>query len=395
MAAVLLMLAMQAARPLSPIEDRPIVVTARRLQDTEAALAACHARGCPPAEDVSASLTHAENQFVAGDYDGARQTLRAALGRDRRFRRTEPVAVASLYRGRGNIELHRGKRDTYRLAQTDALDALRAGLAADDGRVLAQRIELADAYAHVADANHAVPQYRAVASSARKAGRRDLEARASLKLATMYSARAIADAAYDADARRALAVVAAFDDPAFAPFRFAAGCLGAVIDEAHGRVGALDRFLAAHRDQQMAVPVLLFVPPLDRFVAASSRYRVIGVTGALTSGISDVDQWIDLSYWIAPDGRVSDVGLLRHSARFAEYWADPVLRQVAARRYAPLALPADSPGILRVERVTRTADRQEMGKRGSIAHFEVLDLTADPAAGPALPRAAAPAVTPG
>jgi hypothetical protein len=47
---------------------RDVVVTGVRLKDTEAALKACIARKCPPKEDIDATMAHAENEFVAGDY---------------------------------------------------------------------------------------------------------------------------------------------------------------------------------------------------------------------------------------------------------------------------------------------------------------------------------------
>ncbi|MFX7620706.1 hypothetical protein ABTJ52_20035, partial [Acinetobacter baumannii] len=76
--------------------QKPIIVTAIRLKDSADAVRRCVERHCPPDQDIAAALAHAENQFLSGDYRGARNTLNAARGRDRRFASKFPVQVASL-----------------------------------------------------------------------------------------------------------------------------------------------------------------------------------------------------------------------------------------------------------------------------------------------------------
>ena len=88
---------------------REIVVTARSIKDTEADLKACLARKCPPDQDIKATLAHAENQFVAGDYRNARSTLVNSLGRNRRHKGKYPVEVSDLLRANGNVATHLGE----------------------------------------------------------------------------------------------------------------------------------------------------------------------------------------------------------------------------------------------------------------------------------------------
>jgi hypothetical protein len=71
-----------------------IVVTGTSLAQTERNLRECLARRCPPDEDIAATLAHAENQFVAGDYAAARRTTKASLAQACRTipgRRLEPL----------------------------------------------------------------------------------------------------------------------------------------------------------------------------------------------------------------------------------------------------------------------------------------------------------------
>src|ERR1700710_1139442 len=74
-----------------PAKNNDIVVTGVRLQDSEKALKDCLARHCPPTEDIAATLAHAENEFVAGDYHDARKTLQSSVGRNKRFAKNYPV----------------------------------------------------------------------------------------------------------------------------------------------------------------------------------------------------------------------------------------------------------------------------------------------------------------
>jgi hypothetical protein len=138
------------ARPLKrPVTE--VVVTARTSMDTAQQLKACIERKCPTDEDSDAATAHAENQFISGDYEGARQTLRAAIRRHRGAAKTFPVAVADLWRSDVRVSAHLGLGSAYRLSAIEAIAALKTGLGEDDPRYIAQRLELGDAYARLGD----------------------------------------------------------------------------------------------------------------------------------------------------------------------------------------------------------------------------------------------------
>jgi hypothetical protein len=106
---------------------------------------------------------------------------------------------------------------------------------------------------------------------------------------------------------------------------------------------------------------------------------------------------------VKPDGTVDEVDVLRGgvgaltgprkaNATFNEVWTMPIVQQIKARRYAPLAGDRNGPGVLRVERYTLTAwlvDGVGSSGKGSrvqtsgAPRFEMLDLSVDP---PARPR---------
>ncbi|MGL4313867.1 MAG: hypothetical protein ACRCSO_07725, partial [Sphingomonas sp.] len=95
--------------------DAPIVVTSVRLSDSRRKLQECIARHCPPKEDIAATLAHAENQFVEGDYRGAYGTLFSGRHRNQRFAKDYPVEVAGLLRARYRLAAHLGEGDAYLL----------------------------------------------------------------------------------------------------------------------------------------------------------------------------------------------------------------------------------------------------------------------------------------
>jgi hypothetical protein len=69
-------------------------------------------------------------------------------------------------------------------------------------------------------------------------------------------------------------------------------------------------------------------------------------------------RWVDVGYWILPDGRVDEVKVLRGSERRG--WAEPLLSHIESRRYAPTR---GTIGHYKVERYTMTADKVNTADR--------------------------------
>jgi tetratricopeptide (TPR) repeat protein len=381
MLALLLALQAAAAPASAPAAPREVVVTGRRLSETEAALAACLARHCPTDQDVDATLAHAENQFVAGDYKQARGTILASLARNKRAAARYPVALGDLWRANGRVAIHLGEATAYRTSAIASLDALRAGLPADDARVLAQRVEVADAFAHLGQSDTAADMYAAVADRARKLGLPRVEGYALLRRVVLFAS--VDAALHLGPTPRLTAAVAALTarpDPALARFADAARLTEARLKVRAGDAAALDALLARFRERPTVRPMLLYAPRLD--LPDSGRAFTGGETLAAISMGDDEDQWVDLAFWVRPDGSVAEVDQLRGSKALNPYWVKPVKAAIAGRRYAPLALDPTDPGVLRVERYTRTAHLvattgSRMRVRQGYPRIEVLDLTDD------------------
>ncbi|MDP5278823.1 hypothetical protein Q9Q95_07800 [Sphingomonas sp. DG1-23] len=371
-----------AAFPAHAQEDGPseqtIVVTGTPLSKTEADLRDCLARKCPPREDIDASLAHAENQFVAGDYAGSRKTLAASRSRNARYAATLPVEVADLTRAYGRVSEHHGYGQAGRILQIDALDALKAGLEKGDSRVLMQRLMVGDTFGKQGRFRAAIDIYAKVAKQARKAGQPAVMGFAMLREAVLYGAASYSNPAYREGTERRIKAIEQTTEPELADFRFAARLLRARLASEQGDPQALETALAAFKDHKLDRPVLVFAPPLR-------LDRVLGhEDGRIPAprNINRTSEWIDVRYRIAADGTVKDIETLRESPHFEGRWPKKVHQNLAERRYAPFTLATGSDGMTRIERFTMVYETYDptgsrLRQRAAGGRIKSIDLTDD------------------
>lgn len=371
--ALMLALVVQTAAP-APDQEKAIVVTGRRLADTERALKDCLARRCPPKEDIAATLAHAEAQFMAGAYPEARQTLGASRGRNARHARDLPVDVANLTRAYAKLTSIDGRADLSRTIDIDTIDALKSGLSANDPRVLMQRLNNGDHYAKLGRMQAAVEVYDTVARQARAASLPLVEGHAMLRAAVLYGALAGVVHSYRSDSRKRIARIERTTAPELAPFRNAAALLKAQLAAYDGDKTAIDKAVATMNATPASAPVLLSAPPIDMVEELADAPL------SQRTGGSYRPQWVDVSFWIAPDGSVRDIQQIRESETLSGDWPVRAKRALAKRRYAPLALDPTSPGVLRVERYLQVSDvapvtGSRIAQRSSSKRIEIVDLT--------------------
>ncbi len=372
-----------------------VTVTGLRLSDSERALQECIARKCPVDQDVAATLRHAENQFVAGKYTEARRTLGSGRGRTRRFAKDYPVPVSNLLRAMAVVASHLGEGEAYEFASVDSLVALKAGLPADDPQVLTARIEVADAYNRLGRFNAAEEIYRSVAKRAHELDLPNVAGLAEFHLASMFNAYAKTEPAiYAAGAGKAIDALLAYTDPRYEQFVAAARVLKARQQLRGGDPKAVDAVIAELRAAPPTDRPVLVYAPLIESIRSSSRgaYQTTNndIGGASRTQLGSLalrnydDQWVDIGFYVTPDGAIADAGILRQSPKLESGdWVKPILASINARRYLPLNRPRTDPGILRVERYTLTAlieDKPGTRIRGHAPapRIEVLDLSVDP-----------------
>jgi tetratricopeptide (TPR) repeat protein len=366
-----------------------IIVTGTPLPQAGRSLRDCIARHCPPEEDIAASLAYAENQFVAGDYEGARRTIKASIGRNNRYASQYPVPVSSLYRAGSRVASHLGEGHDYEQSTWGIKRALKAGLEPEDPRLIAADLEVAGMQASIGRPDRAAAMYQEAISVSARRGRPDLAAMARLRLAWLSELEGDRPAA-----RRGLQQVADDRNPAARAARLSALVLLARLDRLEGRTESSDALIAELRGARLAKPALLFAPEIEmpsRLVTLDREEGKLlkdgsgagGSTLRLMRTENFDDRWIDVGFWVTPEGHVSDVDILRH--RGPTYWADPLLESIAGRIYTPGGEPG-SEGVYRVERYSFTSLWEErtgthLRQRSASARLEYLDLTEERAPG--------------
>lgn len=366
-------------------DSDPIVVTGKSMSETAKALKDCIARQCPPDQDIAATLAHAENQFVAGDYKNARTTLLAARGRNRRFARQFPVDVSYLLRANARVAEHLGEGQAYRLSTFDMVSVLKEGLRDDDPRVLQAELESADVFARFGEPESAEAGYRAVL---RKAAAKDLfnvKGYALLRIVALYFQLADKkNTEFYARARKAIDAITNDPDPRLKAFAQSAVVLRARLDAKNGDNSTVDKLIADYKtDRTSLIPALLYAPGIKLNTTAVNPLNDNVRNRRQAANVDD--QWIDVSFFVGPDGRVADAGVLRQSDKLDDFWVKSVITAISERRYAPLPIAKDEPGVFRVERYTLTAryettSESRIRSRSPTLQIEALDLSVDPPA---------------
>jgi len=367
--ALLLSASSQAAS--APAEPPPIVVTGERISDLRAALAACLARNCPPNEDVDASLALAEGEFLNGEYERAEQAIHASIGRNRRHRRAYPEPVADLYRSQARVQSHRGRDHLAAQSTYEILRTLRAGLPQEDHRHFTARLEIVQAEVKAGNRSGVVRELGELMDAARKAGRPDVVRRAQMRRLIL----SYVITPYGAPLRR-LHELANSRDPREIYEKVSARFFLAQVYRDKGEIARSDEMLAGIPRSDSASRTLLYAPRIRLAKSEASPWE--GDTGIIPSMNVDnfEDAWIDVAYWIRPDGGVEGVEIVRKGANAD--WADPVLASISGRRYSP---SGDATPSYRLERYTYTAARgtrtgSRLSMRIGTPRVEYLDLTA-------------------
>ena len=330
--------------------DDSIIITApyARLRSD---LERCEKGGCGTIEDIKASVRFAEAAFRKGDYTDARTALRKSVLRNRDAAPQHPEAVSNLYYAQARVAQHYGDQSEYAKAAYDSYRVLREHRPDNQDRFRAE-MEVGDMLLSRGEGREADRTYAAGEARASAAGAPKLAAAFTLRRAWVDYLGNNKEGAK----RRLDALAAEAPSPSVAT---AARVLRARIARREGDEALSDRLIAAVEAQPAAAPVLIHQPDMADLVRDPRRFGndplrdINAATAARSSDLTSIE-WVDVGFWIRPDGSVADAEFLR--GRGERRWARPVLALVSGRRYAPVRADPGEPGTYRVERFTATAD---------------------------------------
>lgn len=363
-----LLLLAQTATPPAAATDDIIVIGSR----AEEALAACLERNCPPAEEVEASLQASVEQFVAGRYGAARQTLQAAIKRNRAHAAELPGPVSSLYATLATVAEHQGDTRLWTASARNNLLTLRKHVGSANRATLMEQLAFGDAMLGIGQSRAADSTFSAVQRLAIEQDHAALASAATYRRAMI----AFAERDYKAAQRFADQAVrlAGPDARLMANLR---DTMNARIAIRKGDTDAVDALAARLRQSPDQQPRLLYAKPISDI----NRFT----DGALLNPWHDSDiRYADVGYWIRPDGTTAGVEVLRDKG--LGQWRPGIVKNVGERRYVPLDVAAGHPGIYRIDRFTVRATIGEatgtrIARRVGRLSVHIIDLTETDALG--------------
>lgn len=341
--------------------NQTIIVTGRSLDDTLRGLQECLARGCPPDEDIDATLAHAENLFVNGDYKTSSKFIRDSIQRNKKHAADYPVPVSDLQRSSSRVSEHLGEGRDYSLSVLDMRDTLKKHLDKNDARVLAAEIEVAESRFKLGYPDEAISKYKNIYEDALKLDYPVIAGSAKIRELGIY----VLDASQN---KRSFQIKKARDEIRdFIENPIEGG--RAFVTAAKIMLTRLDRSLGdetstADLIQELAAtmttnrPVLLESKPIE-LRSAQARQGQESRGGSVTEKLaveSFENRWADIGFWINDKGKVEDIEILR--VKGGKRWIDDVTDSIKTRLYAPTRNADDgqAQGQYVIERYTYTSN---------------------------------------
>jgi hypothetical protein len=170
------------------------------------------------------------------------------------------------------------------------------------------------------------------------------------------------------------------------------------LDRSQGKLESSNALADEMRAIHAKQPLLLFAPTIDLEPRLPEGDATAGTPTSGASGDASLahftaspltmlatdnfdDRWIDVGFWITPEGKVRDAEILR--SRGPLNWTKQLLASIGGRVYTPTE---DAGGSYHVERYSYTSRYLTMTgshirQRSPNARIEYVDLTADQPAG--------------
>ncbi len=330
---------------------------------------------------MTATLAHAENQFIAGDYRDARRTLEKSLDRNRRYKSLFPLRVADLLSAQANVAEHLGEAQIYHHAMIEVRDTLKKNLPAHDPRTLKAELDVGDSRVKLGYPDEATRKYAEIERLALENGKSEVAALARLRHLAMLVLEAQSNPGDDQrfrTAQEAISIYIAKPTPGAEKYSVIGELLQVRLDRARGKYASTDALVSkVIAEGNLRRPRLLYTPAIEQNEADLVRANRDGQAWHRRP-MAAIDKWVDIGFWVDENGEVADAEILRNHG--SPEWAEAVLRSIRGRRYIPAAAEGYQRRVFMVERYTLTAHwvfdtGTRMRVRSPILRIERLDLT--------------------
>lgn len=346
-------------------ENDAIIVTGKTLDQTLAGLNNCLENGCAPDKDIDATLAHAENLFVAGEYKQASLIIGKSVKRNKKFASQYPVAVSDLYRSSGRVYEHIGEKRDARHATLKMRDTLKKHMPEDRARILAAEIEVANSRFKQGFFDEAKRKYRSIRKSALADRLTDIAGVAKIRELSLDASRAssVKDIYFVNKARKNINKFIN-EKKEEDNFKIAAMILLARLDRSLGVETSTDELiktLTETNDTGRPIlvstdPVTLNIAALARGLGSTSSSSITNFNSERFSATSFRNRWVDIGFWVNNDGTVEEAEILR--VRGDDNWVDDVTKSILSRVYIPKkdTVNGETLGQYVVERYTLTSN---------------------------------------
>lgn len=367
--------------PLAAQENDTIIVTGKTIAQTLADLNKCLDSNCPPNEDIDASLAHAENLFVDGQYKDAHQIIRKSIKRNRQYARDFPEPVADLYRSSGRVSDHLGEVRDEKFSVRLMRNILENNLP-DSGegkaKILGAELEVGDNRFKQGYPDEALRKYKKIYSEALEADAPVVAGFAKMRELSIYTWRVSQNPTqYRVNrAKREINEYVANALESDIIFRLTAQILLLRLQNSLDEEVSADRLLAEFAAlPDTGRPQLIDSKPI-RLGSAQGRQRNDNLRGVSVESFED--RWADIGFWVNENGRAENIEILRLEG--SDSWVPYVTSSISSRLYAPARRDGENKGTYIVERFTLTSKFPDEITRGirerdGIPIIRKLDLT--------------------
>ena len=356
-----------------------IVVTGIRIGDYRDRLKACLARKCPTDQDADATLALAEALLLEGEYAEARRAVAASLKRNKKHIKGYPEPVSDLYRAHARLSRHLGHDLVAERSTRDILATLKEGIPVEDHRHFTARLELSELLMAMADHRGAKRELDKLAAIARRSGREDVAILAGLR-GMWFDYIAVPHG----EAKSRLIALSQLADPKRRMESTGAKILLARIYRAEKDDSKADQLLAeiggaSTRRRLLHAPTYQLINQEVTFGSQEELATAVRYGGTLKRMPPNFkDKWIDVGFWVGPDGLVSGLEIVRRGSDAA--WAGPLIDSIRGRRYS-----TGEEATYRLERYTMTSDYEQVSgsrirQHSPRARVEYFDLSEAPSA---------------